>query len=57
MNSVVKVVMFGIFMSSVFAGCAPKANSTLACFKGKPACYTQQIKTPKEACLTCVATI
>ena len=51
------LLLLGIFSLTLFSGCAKKAQP-LACFKGSPACYTQQqINTHEVKCSTCVAVL
>jgi hypothetical protein len=49
--------LLGLFSLTFFSGCSQKAQP-LACFKGSPACYTQQhINTHEVKCINCVVVL
>ena len=57
MATYLPLFFMGIFSLTLFSGCVQKAQP-LACFKGSPACYTQQhINTHEVECSTCVAVL
>jgi uncharacterized lipoprotein YajG len=57
MATYLPLLLIGTFSITLFAGCAKKAQS-IACFKGSPACYTQQnINSHEVKCSTCVAVL
>jgi hypothetical protein len=61
MTASTPLIILTIFSLTLFVGCSTK-NQPLACFKGSPACYTQQnINTHEEVtektCTNCFAVL
>jgi len=55
MSTSLIILISTLLALTLFSGCAQK-RSTLACFKGSPACYTQQTSLSND-CPSCHAVI